>query len=94
MRPEKSRDYRLVDIRDAAELRKIFNAVRPDLVIHLAGQRQPELAERQVRETISANVFGTMSVLAAASGAGVPSVITALDREGAAFLRPGDLRRV
>ena len=43
---------------------------RPELVIHLAGQRQPDLAERQVGETISANVFGTMSVLAAAGRAG------------------------
>jgi nucleoside-diphosphate-sugar epimerase len=81
-------DYRLADIRNTAELRKIFGTERPDLIIHLAGQRQPDLAERQVAETVSTNVFGTMSVLAAAGGAGVKAVVTASTGKALRFFAP------
>jgi nucleoside-diphosphate-sugar epimerase len=69
--------YRKVDIRDPAALRAAFCDEEPGLVIHLAGQRQPGLAERRVAETISSNVVGTMSVLATAGATGVPRVVTA-----------------
>ena len=81
-------DYRLADIRNSAELRKFLGAERPDLVIHLAGQRQPDLAERQIAETVSTNVFGTMSVLAAAGEAGVEAVITASTGKALRFFAP------
>jgi nucleoside-diphosphate-sugar epimerase len=69
--------YRQVDVRDAATLLAAFRDERPELVIHLAGQRQPALAERRVKETVSSNVVGTMSVLGAAGSAGVSRVVTA-----------------
>lgn len=69
--------YRRVDVRDFPAIRAALSDLEPDLVIHLAGQRQPALAERRVAETISSNVFGTMSVLAAAGATGVPRVVTA-----------------
>lgn len=81
-------DYRLADIRNAAELRKVLCSERPDLVIHLAGQRQPDLAERQVADTVSTNLFGTMSVLAAAGGAGVEAVVTASTGKALRFFAP------
>jgi NAD(P)-dependent dehydrogenase (short-subunit alcohol dehydrogenase family) len=52
------------DIRDWAALAAIFAAERPSLVFHLAAQRQPGLAETQVWETITSNVFGTQNVIA------------------------------
>jgi nucleoside-diphosphate-sugar epimerase len=70
-------DYRTADIRDIARMRATFQLKNPELVIHLAGQRQPALAERRVAETVSSNIFGTMSVLSAAGEAGVPRVVTA-----------------
>jgi nucleoside-diphosphate-sugar epimerase len=70
-------DYRMVDIRDISRVRTTLQLKKPELVIHLAGQRQPALAERRVAETLSSNIFGTMSVLAAAGEAGVPRVVTA-----------------
>ena len=70
-------DYRTVDIRDVSRVRTTLQLKKPELVIHLAGQRQPALAERRVAETLSSNIFGTMSVLAAAGDAGVPRVVTA-----------------
>lgn len=81
-------DYRLADIRDAGEVCRILDATQPDLVIHLAGQRQPDVAEHQVQETVSINVFGTMSVLAAAGGAGVKSVVTASTGKALRFFAP------
>ncbi len=52
------------DIRDFSALEAIFSAERPHLVFHLAAQRQPGLAESQVWETITSNVFGTQNVIA------------------------------
>ena len=70
-------DYRTADIRDISRMQTTLQLKNPELVIHLAGQRQPALAERRVAETLSSNIFGTMSVLAAAGEAGVPRVVTA-----------------
>jgi nucleoside-diphosphate-sugar epimerase len=81
-------DYQSVDIRDVVAVRQIVEAAHPELVIHLAGQRQPALAEQHVGETISANVFGTMSVLAAAGRAGVTSVVTASTGKALRFYAP------
>jgi nucleoside-diphosphate-sugar epimerase len=81
-------DYRMVDIRDVAGMRQILEKTHPEFVIHLAGQRQPDLAERHVGETVSANVFGTMSVLAAAGRAGVTSVVTASTGKALRFFAP------
>ncbi len=81
-------DYRSADIRDAASLRQIMGTIHPGLVIHLAGQRQPALAEQQVGETVSANVLGTMSVLAAAGWAGVTSVVTASTGKALRYYAP------
>ena len=69
--------YRQVDVRDFPSLRAALSREQPDLVLHLAAQRQPALAERRVAETISSNVIGTKSVLAAAGAVGVPKVVTA-----------------
>ena len=81
-------DYRLVDIRDTAGVRQVVEATCPELILHLAGQRQPALAEQAVGETVSANVFGTMSVLAAAGRAGVTSVVTASTGKALRFYAP------
>ena len=50
---------------------------QPDLVIHLAAQRNPALAERRIAETVSTNVVGSQIVLEAAGEAGVGTVIVA-----------------
>jgi nucleoside-diphosphate-sugar epimerase len=69
--------YHLADVREAEGMLALLGTERPGLVIHLAGQRVPALAETQVAETLSSNVFGTQAVLAAAAAAGVPRVVTA-----------------
>lgn len=69
--------YRCADVRDAGRIRQIVGDVAPDVVFHLAAQRDPGLAEQLVHETISTNVVGALTVLAEAGGVGVPTVVQA-----------------
>jgi nucleoside-diphosphate-sugar epimerase len=70
-------DYRSADIRDAEVLTRIVRATRPDVIFHVAAQRDPGLAEVDVHRTITTNVLGTRNVLDAAEKADVPQVVYA-----------------
>ena len=70
-------EYACADIRDPARLTEVFGDVRPDIVFHLAAQRDPGLAEREVHRTVTTNVLGTRNVIAAAAGAGVSRLVCA-----------------
>jgi NADP-dependent 3-hydroxy acid dehydrogenase YdfG len=69
--------YRHLDIRDRDGIKHLIAEIRPDIVFHLAGQRDPGLAERAVRHTVTTNIFGTRNVLAAAAAAGAQFVVHA-----------------
>ena len=56
---------------------ELMREVQPDLVFHVAAQRDPGLAETEVHRTVSTNVLGTRTVLTAAAEAGVPQVVCA-----------------
>lgn len=56
-------DIHRADLGDAASVRAGVDAARPDVVIHLAGQAIPSLAQRDVAGTIAVNVVGTATVL-------------------------------
>lgn len=68
-------EYRQADIRDRAALDRVFDEVRPDVVFHVAAQRNPGLAEIEVHRTLTTNVFGTRNMLAAAAAYEVPDVV-------------------
>jgi N,N'-diacetylbacillosaminyl-diphospho-undecaprenol alpha-1,3-N-acetylgalactosaminyltransferase len=51
------------DIRDYPALQEIFALEQPNVVFHLAAQRLPGLAETQVYQTISSNIFGTENII-------------------------------
>ena len=70
-------EYACADIRDLARLTDVFGDVRPDIVFHLAAQRDPGLAEHEVHRTVTTNVLGTRNVIAAAAGSGVSQVVCA-----------------
>jgi len=55
--------YYAADIRDAAALGAIFAIEAPEIVFHLAAQRLPWLAEKEIRETVTTNVFGTQTLI-------------------------------
>ncbi len=72
-----SADYRQLDVRDRAALDRLIGELRPDVIFHVAAQRDPGLAEVEVHRTVSTNLLGTRNVLAAAAETGVPQVVCA-----------------
>lgn len=70
-------EYRRADVRDRAAMDALIGEVRPDLIFHVAAQRDPGRAEVEVHRTVSTNVLGTRTVLTAAAEAGVPQVVCA-----------------
>jgi nucleoside-diphosphate-sugar epimerase len=70
-------EYRQADVRDRGALEAVIREVRPDVIFHVAAQREPARAEVEVHRTVSTNVLGTRNVLEAAEAAGVPQVVCA-----------------
>jgi NAD(P)-dependent dehydrogenase (short-subunit alcohol dehydrogenase family) len=70
-------EYLVGDVRDRARMDEIIAQVRPDVIFHVAAQRSPALGEAAVHRTVSTNVLGSRTVLAAAAAAGVPQVVCA-----------------
>jgi FlaA1/EpsC-like NDP-sugar epimerase len=70
-------EYLRADIADRAGLAAVFRAVRPEVVFHVAAQRDPGLAERDVILTVRSNVLGTRNVVEACAEAGVAELISA-----------------
>ena len=70
-------EYVRADVRDLARLAAVFGDIRPDVVFHVAAQRDPGLAEHEVHRTVTTNVFGTRNVIAAAAGSGASQVVCA-----------------
>jgi nucleoside-diphosphate-sugar epimerase len=70
-------EYRYADVRNRPAIEALISEIRPDLVFHVAAQRDPGLAENEVHRTVSTNVLGTRTVLTAAAEAGVPQVVCA-----------------
>jgi nucleoside-diphosphate-sugar epimerase len=76
-RPVPGVEYVHLDVRGYGEVAGFFDRHRPDLVFHLAAQRDPGLAEREVGRTACTNVLGTHNVVWAAEQAGVRRVVYA-----------------
>jgi hypothetical protein len=70
-------EYVHADIRDTDQLAAVFDHVKCDIVFHVAGQRDPGLAEHEVHRTVTTNVLGTRNVVSAAAANGVPQVVAA-----------------
>jgi nucleoside-diphosphate-sugar epimerase len=70
-------EYLTADVGDRAGLAAIFGSVRPDLVFHVAAQRNPGLAEREVQQTVRTNVLGTGNVIEACAEFGVAQLVAA-----------------
>jgi nucleoside-diphosphate-sugar epimerase len=70
-------EYRRGDIRDRPAMDRLIGELKPDVVFHVAAQRDPGLAEVEVHRTVSTNVLGARNVQAAAADAGVPHVVLA-----------------
>lgn len=69
--------YLPLDVRRADDVERFFHRHRPDIVFHLAAQRDPGLAEKQVTRTACTNVVGTSNVVTAAERTGVRRIVYA-----------------
>ncbi|HZN19009.1 MAG TPA: polysaccharide biosynthesis protein [Micromonosporaceae bacterium] len=69
--------YLRLDVRDRRAVEALMREHRPDAVFHLAAQRSPGLAEREVVRTVHTNVLGTRNVAEAAEHAGVERLVYA-----------------
>ena len=64
------------DVRDAESVRAAMDAVKPDVVIHMAAQPLVRASYENPRETINTNVLGTLNVVEAiASSTSVQSAV-------------------
>jgi nucleoside-diphosphate-sugar epimerase len=70
-------EYVCADVRNLGRLTAVFGDIRPDVVFHVAAQRDPGLAEHEVHRTVTTNVLGTRNVIAAAARSGVSQVVCA-----------------
>lgn len=70
-------EYVHVDVRDRARVSEVISGTKPNLILHVASQRDPGLAETQVHRTVTTNILGTRNVLEAAMAAGVEQVVCA-----------------
>lgn len=69
--------YLWLDVRDRGAVEALMREHRPDVVFHLAAERDPGLAEREVVRTVHTNVLGTRNVAEAAEHAGVERLVYA-----------------
>jgi FlaA1/EpsC-like NDP-sugar epimerase len=63
--------YELVDVRDAERLRRIFDAQRPSIVVHLAAAKHVPYGERFPEGAVATNVLATRNLLELSKEAGV-----------------------
>ncbi|HEU5428588.1 MAG TPA: polysaccharide biosynthesis protein [Actinocrinis sp.] len=70
-------EYREADIRDRCQISELFAEIRPEIVFHVAAQREPGRAEVEVHRTVTTNILGTRNVLDAAAEHGVRHVVCA-----------------
>jgi len=69
--------YLRADVRDRADLTQAIRSVQPDIVFHLAAQRDPGLAEYEVVRTVHTNLIGTSNVVSSCADSGVAELICA-----------------
>ncbi|WP_327096055.1 polysaccharide biosynthesis protein [Nocardia vinacea] len=70
-------DYVFADVRADSEMDQLFDRFRPDVVFHLAAQRDPGLAEKDVARTVTTNVLGTANIVDKALAFGVTDLVYA-----------------
>jgi FlaA1/EpsC-like NDP-sugar epimerase len=76
----KDAEIALADIRDAAAMRRWFNAEKPDIVFHTAALKQVPLVERFPCEGVLTNVSGLRNVAEAAHSVGAELIFVSTDK--------------
>lgn len=67
--------FLLLDIRDPVGANQIFEDYKPTLVIHAAALKHLSVLEKQPREALLTNVYGTLNILEIAKNSGVKKFV-------------------
>ncbi|MFI5954244.1 polysaccharide biosynthesis protein [Cryptosporangium sp. NPDC051539] len=76
------------DIRDAEATGKVFAEFNPEIVYHLAAQREPGLAEFETAFTITTNISGTRNIVTLCEQYGVDIFVHASTGKAARYYTP------
>ena len=76
------------DIRDAEACGKVFAEFNPQVVYHLAAQREPGLAEFETALTITSNIAGTKNIVSLCDQFGVEVCVHASTGKAARYYTP------
>lgn len=68
-------ELRIADVRNEAKLGRIFDEVRPDVVLHFAAYKHVPFAEYGPDEFVAVNVLGTQAVANASAAAGARHLV-------------------
>ena len=67
--------FYVADILDAPRIQEILRDLHPEIVFHVAAEKHVVLMESSVKTAVNTNVFGTQTVLQAATATGVEKFI-------------------
>jgi nucleoside-diphosphate-sugar epimerase len=81
-------DYYECDVRNISALHAVFAAQQPQIVFHLAAQRLPGLAETQIYETVSTNLFGCVNIIECCETSGVEACIFSSTGKASRYFTP------
>jgi Polysaccharide biosynthesis protein len=81
-------NYHQCDVRNISDLHAVFAAEQPQIVFHLAAQRLPGLAETQVYETVSTNLFGCVNIIECCETYGVEGCIFSSTGKASRYFTP------
>jgi FlaA1/EpsC-like NDP-sugar epimerase len=72
---EEPTEQMLADVRDRAEIERLFDRLRPDVVFHAAAHKHVPILERHACQAVATNVFGTVNVVDAAARVGTERLV-------------------
>jgi nucleoside-diphosphate-sugar epimerase len=81
-------NYRQCDVRDLSALQQVFAQERPQVVFHLAAQRLPGLAETQIHQTVTTNIFGCENIIELCEAFGVEACVFSSTGKASRYFTP------
>ncbi len=72
-------NIRKVDLTDSGKLKKLFQEIQPDAVIHTAAQTGPNTCQRNRAESQKINVVSSINIAGLCADYSVPCVFTSTD---------------
>lgn len=68
--------YRHLDVTDPRQIINVFDAVNPDIILHIAGAKHAGSGEENVAQTVDININGSINIIDIAGKYGASVVLT------------------